>query len=577
MRRRGGRMRTGTGLLALLLTFTAQGAAQELDILIRGGLVVDGTGNPAYRADIGIRGTTIVRIGPDLQGEGARRVIDATGLHVSPGFIDIHSHADRVLAGSNAELRKALPDLRQGISTVVGAPDGRNRRFPLTAEIEAFRSQGLGLNVVPMIGHGTVREEVMGDDYERYATPEEVGRMMRLVRDAMEAGAWGLSTGFEYRPGRFSHPDEAVELAKVVAEFDGFHFSHMRGAGLLPKWQVPSMVDGWPVDGLQGIQEVVRIAREAGIRSVASHVKAKGRLAWGRALNDILLVERARAEGLQVYMDQYPYEGHSGSPAEVTPLWALVDPGVDTSGGLDSPVYDVPGAFARSRENLRRNLADPKTRELLRVDTEFSIDYNGGAERIIVTGYPDSGIVGLTVAEVARRWGLTPEETIWEFALSGLPGEPQGALMRPLSLHRSDVDLYMQQEYTATSSDGTLTSGPGLHPRNFGAFARKIGHYVREREVISLPFAIRSSTGLPAQIVGLTDRGYLREGYRADIVVFDFQRYGDRATPLEPELQAEGVEFMFVNGTLAIDGGVPTGAMAGEVILKTGPRLEASR
>lgn len=553
-------------ILSSLLGWPAPSGAQELDVLIRHGTVVDGTGNPAYRADVGIRGDRIVAVGRNLAGIAARRVIDATGLHVGPGFIDLHSHADRVLAGSDVARRQAVPDLRQGISTVVGGPDGRNRRFPLSAEIEAFRSHGIGLNVVPMIGHGTVRTEVMGEDYERYATPEEIERMKALVREAMESGGWGLSTGFEYRPGRFSHPDEAVELAKVVAEYDGFHFSHMRGAGLLPKWQLPSMVDGWPVDGQQGILEVIRIAREAGIPSVASHVKAKGRLAWGRALNDVLLVERARAEGLDVYMDQYPYEGHSGSPAVITPYWALVDPHIDTSGGLDSPVYRQPGVFDRSRDNLRRNLSDPKTRELLRIDTEFAIDYNGGPDRIIVVGYPDESIRGMTVAAVAELWGLTPEETIWEFSLKGMPDVPQGALLRPLSLHQADVDLYMQQEYTATSSDGELVSGPGLHPRHFGSFARKIAHYVRERGVISLPFAVRAATGLPAQIIGLRDRGYIRDGYLADIVVFDFQRIRDRATPLEPELEAEGVEYMFVNGVLAIDEGVPTGALAGVVV-----------
>ncbi len=570
--------------VASALVAPAAAPAQQLDILIRNGTVVDGTGEPGYQADIGIVGDRIVRIAPDLSAEPAARVIDASGLHVTPAFIDLHSHADRSLVRADPELRKARAALLQGIATVVGGPDGRNPLFPLTAELGAYRAEGIGVNVVPMVGHGTVRSQVMGEDYERFATPEEIEAMKRLVREGMEQGAWGLGTGLEYRPGRFSHPDEVVELAHVVAEYGGFHFSHMRGSGRLPKWHLPSMVattpaqviysarggahvlDGWTTDAQDGIREIIEIARQTGIPSVASHVKAKGRMSWGRALNDILLVEEARAEGLRIYMDQYPYEGHSGSAATVIPLWALVADDVDVSGGLDSPEYRRPGVLDDHREHLRRNLADPKRRERLRMDTEYAVDYNGGPDRIIITEHADQALRGRTIAEVGELWGMTPEEVVWELSLNGFDEHVQGAFLRPLSLHARDVELYMKQPYTATSSDGRLDSGPGLHPRHYGAFARKIGHYVRDQEVLDLPFAIRSSTGLPAEIIGLPDRGLLREGHKADILVFGLERFGDRSTPLEPERFADGIDFMLVNGQLTIDDGVFQEILAGEVI-----------
>lgn len=582
--RRTGLVSLVLAILVLLVPDARQAAAQDFDILIRNGTIVDGTGGAEFRADVGIIGDEIVAIGRNLAGATARRVIDATGLHVTPAFIDIHSHADRYMVLDDVELRQAKPHILQGIATVAGGPDGRTPLFPLEAEIEAYRSLGIGLNVVPLVGHGTIRSQVMGDDYERYATPAEIEEMKRLVRAGMEAGAWGIGTGLEYRPGRFSHPDEVIELARVVAEYGGFHTSHMRGSGRLPKWQLPSgfratpeqvmysvhggatVLDGWPGDAQDALREIIEIARATGIPSVATHVKAKGAMSWGRALNDIILVDLARAEGIPVYLDQYPYEGHSGSPATVIPRWAMVADHVDTSGGLDSPAYREPGVFDDFRHHLRRNMADPVRRERLRMDTEYAIDYNGGPDRILITDYPDESLRGRTIAEMAQLWDLTPEETIWELSLNGFPDHVQGALLRPYSLHERDVALYMQQDYTATTSDGRLVSGPGLHPRHYGAFARKIGYYVRERGVISLPFAVRSSSGLPAQIIGLPDRGLLKEGFKADVLVFDFERYGDRSTALEPELYAEGVEYMLVNGVFTIDEGEFQGALAGRVI-----------
>ncbi|MAG55100.1 MAG: hypothetical protein CMJ83_02295, partial [Planctomycetes bacterium] len=339
---------------AILLATARAAPAQEAayDLLIKDALVLDGTGNPARRADVAVRGDAIVAVGR-LGSAKAKRVIRARGLHVTPGFIDVHSHADRALAGSNIEARRAPNLVNQGITTVVLGADGRNVKWPISKEIAAFADPGVGVNVVPMIGHGTVRGRVLGTSYRRPARPEEIERMKALVRQGMDEGAWGIGAGLEYLPGRFSTTEEVIALAKVLASYDGFYYAHQRSQSRLPRWQLPSMVDGPTLDGVDGIRETIRIATEAGIRAVGSHIKAKGRSSWGRAVQDTKLVEAARAAGHQVYLDQYPYETYNGGAGPIFPAWAL-------RGGPDE---------------LRKRLADPETRTRFEtVPNRFGID-----------------------------------------------------------------------------------------------------------------------------------------------------------------------------------------------------------
>lgn len=558
-------------LLALVPAFAG---AQGFDILIRNGLVLDGTGNPAVRADIGISGDTITAMGP-LRNARAARTIDASGLYVTPGFIDIHSHADDALASDYVEARHGTSLVHQGLTTILGAPDGGNVAWPLTAEYAAYEEAGISMNVVPMVGHNTVRREVMGDDTERQATADEIARMKELVRQGMEDGAWGFFAGLEYRPGRFSSPEEVIELASVVAEYDGFYIAHQRSEAVMPLSLLPSMVDGWPVDGLQALEETIEIARRTGIRVVASHMKARGRSSFGRSAHDVLVVKKARAEGLQVYLDVYPYETFGGGARPMIPKWSLVDEGVDTSGGRDSPVYDEEGIFDRARENLRRRWQMPARRELIARDIEWIVDHNGGADRVVVVDYPDESFIGKTLAELARERNESFQEVVVHMALHGYEDVVGGAWIRGYGIHELDIENYVREDFTATGSDARVSGvedapgfegGPGSHPRHFGAFVRKISRYVKERGVITLPFAVRSSTGLPAQIVGLDDRGYLREGYKADVVIFDFERLTDRATVLEPERPSEGVEYVINNGAFAIDEGKPTGLLGGRIL-----------
>ncbi len=565
--------------LAPSLAGTPQAAmAQDYDILIRGGRVLDGTGNDWFQADIAIDGDRIVRIGR-MPGATAARVIDAAGMYVSPGFIDLHSHSDGAMTSEHLEARRAKSLNSQGLTTVIGGADGRNTTWPLTAEIASLGDQGHAMNFVPMVGHSTIRFEAMGNDYERPATAREIAQMQELVRQGMEAGAWGLGAGIEYRPARFSDPEEVVALAAAVAPYDGFYVAHQRSEATMPLWQLPSNVDDWPVDGLQGLEETINIARETGIRVVASHHKARGRSSFGRSGHDTLVVNAARAEGLEIYLDVYPYETFGGGPRPMIPRWSLVPDGVDTSGGRDSPVYQREGLFDNARANLTRRWDDPETRARIARDIAWIVDHNGGADRVVVVDYPDAAFVGKTLTELAGEMGTTFQEVVVHMALNGYPDVLGGAWTRGYGIHDVDVVNYYKQEYTATASDAGVSgvegvpqfaSRPGAHPRHFGAFTRKIAHYVKDLKAISLPFAIRSMTGLPARIIGLDDRGLLREGYKADVVIFDYERLRDRATVLEPDLYSEGVDYVMVNGVLTIDDGEFTDALPGEVVLRGG-------
>ena len=553
---------------------TAPGLAQPAyDLLLAGGLVFDGSGNPAVRADVGIRGDEVVAIGrlAGKEGHDAARTIEVAGLYLAPGWVDLHSHADRSLAGDNMEERKAVNLVAQGITTVVMGADGRNPVWPIRDEIAAYESRGVGLNVVPVVGHSTVRLQVMGDDNERPATDDEVARMAELVREGMEDGAWGLGAGPEYRPARFSETSEIVALAHVVADYDGFYYSHQRSQSPMPRWQVPSIVDGPTLTGTDGMAETIRIGRESGIRVVGTHIKAKGPSSWGHSAKDVHAINQARAQGVQVYLDQYPFETFGGGPVGVIPVWGFAPPGTDRSGGLDDPMWRTPGML--SLANLEANLADDATRAELMRDLEQQIDLFGGADRLIVVLFPeDPSLVGQTVAAVAGDSGQSVAETLIDFARTGNEELLHGVLIRPIAGDRFDVETYMVQDFTATSTDAgiALEATPGRHPRYWGSYTRKIAHYARDRGLITLPFMVRSSSSLPAAIVGMTDRGCLRVGCKADIVAFDYDRVEDNSTIMNPDGAPKGIPWVLINGQLAIEDGQSTGALAGVVIKRGG-------
>lgn len=545
------------------------------DLLIRNGRVLDGTGNPWFRADVGVKGDRIVAVG-NLEGASAGRTIDATGLVVAPGFIDIHSHADDGNAdpdgGStirNADLRrKAMPNIvAMGVTTAVVNHDGRSP-WPIADQRATLERQGVGANVMLMVGHGEVRRRVMGDDFRRPATADEVRAMRALVRQALDEGAVGLSAGLEYVPGRWSTTDEVASLAEELVAYDGVYISHERSEGPDPMWYWPSQDEPGPPTLLDAVMETIEIGRSSGARVVASHIKAKGAHYWGSSATVIQLIERARAEGVEVFADQYPYatSGSDGSTV-LLPGWALDDEQATSRADRRPPA-----------EMLRITLRDAARAADLRRDVAHEIRRRGGADRVVVFEYPDSSLVGLSLQQVADRWALGAVDAAIELQLRGDPERAGGGRLRGFSMSEDDVERYAGQSWVATASDGGLAH-PGdersVHPRFYGTFPRKIAWYARERGVLSVEDAVRSMTSLPALLMGLRDRGQVREGFAADLVVFDLDELEDRATFFEPHQYPAGIHHVLVNGAFVVDDGELTWGLPGRVITADGRGSDA--
>ncbi|MBL8268150.1 N-acyl-D-amino-acid deacylase family protein, partial [Steroidobacter sp.] len=423
--------------VAVLAALSMQ-SSLAYDLVIRQGKILDGGGNPAYVADVAVTGDRIVAIGA-LGSAPAKRTIDANGLYIVPGFIDLHSHADRGLVSDDVEMRRAVNLITQGITTVVGGPDGGNQRPTIAEELAAFQAHAGTLNLVPMIGHSTVRSQVMGKDYARPATPQEVARMQAIVRDGMERGAWGLSAGLEYRIGRFSRPDEVVALAKMVAPFDGFYIAHQRSEIALPFWRLPSIATGLPIDGTRALAETINIAREAKIRVVASHAKAGGTVSWGTGTNQVRMVNEARAQGLNVYFDQYVYTSAGNNALwNRLPMWAYAPAGYNRNEGNDDPALGESGALKQHRENLRKHLSSPQQRALLEEDIAWLAHQQGGPERLVVLDYPDKSLVGRTVADLARERQIDYRALLIDLALQGYD-RPGGVLIRGHAMEDTDI------------------------------------------------------------------------------------------------------------------------------------------
>ena len=549
--------------VAAIASAQQQAPAQSFDLLIRNGRVFDGTGNPWFPADIGVRDGRIAAVGA-LATATATRVIDAAGKYVSPGFIDIHSHADD---GSNARggFRDQNPQIRaapnlvsQGITTVVVNQDGRSP-WPIAEQRALIEKNKIGPNTMLMVGHGRVRTLVMGNDTRRTATADEVVKMRALVRQALQEGAVGLSAGLEYEPGRWSATDEVTELARELPAFGGVYISHERSEGSDPLWYVPSQDGPGPPTLLDAVRETIQIGEKSGARVVASHIKAKGANYWGSSAAAINLIERARGRGVDVWADQYPYptSGTDGSTVLI-PAWAT------------RPTDATQPAGGRA-EALRKTLANPDLSKTVRSDIAHEIARRGGADNVIIFDYTDKSLYGKSLAEIARLWRVDPVEAAIQIQMEGLPNRNGGARMRGFSMAESDMEAYAKQPWVATSTDAGIalpTDGPSTHARFYGSFPRKIRHYALERGAISVESAIRSSTSLPAQIMSLSDRGLIRVGLAADLVVFDLNTIRDKATFFEPHQYSEGIDFVFVNGVAVVDATKLTWALPGKVITR---------
>jgi len=514
----------GWALLSSAGPLVAQ-AGERFDLIIRDARVYDGSGAPWVRADVGIRAGRIAALGR-LGGATADETLDAGGLYLAPGFIDTHSHAGDGLA--TEELSDGRPLTAQGITTVFVNPDGGGAA-DLIRQREGLLEHGLGVNVAQFVPHGAVRRAVMEMD-DRPPTAAELQEMRAMVRAGMEAGAFGLSSGPYYAPGSYADTDELAALAGVAGEFGGAHQSHIRDEG------------DFSIGLLAAVDEVIEISRRTGATGVVTHVKALGPRVWGLSAAVVHRIERARAEGLPIFADQYPYEASAtGLSGALAPRWAL-------AGGQDS---------------LLARIARPDDRSRLAEDIAENLDRRGGAARIQFRHYHvDPSVEGRTLAEVAAERGESAVETTIHMLAEG------GARIVSFNMHDDDVERLMRQPWTMTASDGEMVPmDEGVpHPRAYGSFPRKIARYAVERGVIDVGTAIRSMTHLPALVYNVPERGMVRPGMIADLVVFDLDRLHDPATFTDPHQYAEGMVHVLVGGRFAIRNGRFTGERAGSVL-----------
>ena len=513
------------GAVLLAAAPRAHAQAPVYDLLIRGGRVLDGSGNPWYRADVAVLGDRIAAVG-DLRGARARRVIDAADRYVAPGFIDTHSHAGPGLA--TPALSAAAPLLAQGVTTVFVNPDGGGP-VDLVRQRAQLAAARPGVNVALMVPHGGVRGAVLAMQ-DRAATAAELDRMRALVRAGMEAGAFGLSSGPFYAPGSFAPTAELVELARVAAAYGGAYTSHVRDES------------NYTIGVRAAVDEVIRVAREAGLRGVVTHIKALGPNVWGQGAALVAKIDSARAAGVELFADQYPYEASSTSlAAALLPRWA-----------------EAGDSAAR-----RARLADPAARARVAAAMRENLARRGGAGRLQLARYrPDPSLEGRTLQQVADARREDPVDA----ALALIARGPAGVVS--FNMDSVDIHTLMRQPWTMTASDGDLVPmGEGVpHPRAYGTFPRKLRRYALDQRAVGLADAVRSMTSLPAAVYRVRDRGAVRAGAFADLVLFDAARLRDRATYTQPHQLAEGVAYVLVNGRVAVGDGRPTDARGGRVL-----------
>jgi len=513
--------------LAVLFFILPLAALAQYDVLIANAKVYDGAADPWFYADIGIKDDTIVAVGK-LAGSTAAQRIDAKGMVVAPGFIDIHSHGRRGI--------QAVPTaenyLREGVTTMIEGPDG-DSPLPLKPFFAKMAAQPISINVGSFVGHGTVRAQVMGL-VNRQATPEELDKMRELVRQAMLDGAVGLSTGLFYVPGNYANTEEVIALAKVVGPMGGFHESHMRD-------ETTGILDS--------VRETIRIGEEGGLPTQITHHKIIGAGNWGRSADTLKLVEEARARGVDVSIDQYPYTASSTGIAALFPQWAQ-------EGGQKSLVERLSGPADRAKIKAE-------------IVSNLETGRGGGDPKnvVIVNCGFDASLAGKSLADLTRERGVpvnfeNAAETAMSLQTKGSCSAVYHAIGEP------DVERIMKSPYTMIASDGDIpVFGKGApHPRSYGTFARVLGVYVRERRVISMEQAIHKMSGMPAARLRLGDRGLIKPGMKADIVVFDPDKVIDKATFEKPHQYSEGFVDVLVNGKFALLDGKVTAERPGRVL-----------
>lgn len=525
----------------LVLSLAAMPSAQTggpYDLIIRNARIVDGTASPWYRGDIAVRGDTIALIAPRIEAQAAR-VIDVNGLVAAPGFIDIHTHARRGIF----DVPTADNYVRQGVTTLVEGPDGGSP-IPLAPFLQKIEALGITPNFATFIGQGSIRSEVIGE-VDRAATPAELDKMRALVREGMEQGAFGLSSGLFYVPGAFTPTEEVIELAKVAGQLGGIYISHMRdeAKGLI-----------------ESVRETIAIGERGGLPTQITHHKVVGKKYWGASVDTLRQVDEARARGVDATIDQYPYTASATSiAAALLPSWAL-------EGG---------------REATLKRLEDPATRAKIKAESVAIIrDERGGGDPKNVQASAcefDNSLAGKNLAQITQGRGLevklenAAETVLWIVEQGGCRGIFH-------AIGEQDLERILVHPATMIASDGEIPifGRNSPHPRSYGTFARVLGVYVREKKLLPLETAVQKMSALPAQRLGLTDRGVLRTGTKADIVIFDPATVRDTATFEKPHAYAEGFTHVIINGQVAFENGKMTAARPGRVLYGPATKRAAS-
>ena len=514
-------------LFALLTAASLQGP-DSVDILIRRGTVYDGSGTPGRIADVGIRGDRITFVGDASQARlVGRRVIDATGFVVAPGFIDPHNHLLASLPSTGDTARQAVPALMQGITTMTAGPDGRGS-FEVARLMAESERRGIGTNVYTLAGFGSVRGAVMGSS-SAPATRAQIDSMRALIDKAMREGAYGVGSGLFYAPQSYSTTDEVIAVVSAAKPYGGVYDTHQRDES------------SYSIGLLNSVREAIRIGRESGLATNLGHAKALGVDVWGYADSVLRLMREARAQGHMVVADQYPWSASgTGLSSSLLPRWAQ-------AGGRDS---------------LRSRIADPAARERILSEMRENLRRRGGDSTLLLINGNAAArpYIGKTLKQVAAERNMPPVET----ALAMI-GEGLDMGVASFNMTEADIETFMKDPYVMTSSDGSAG-----HPRLYGTYPRKIRRYVLDKPVITLQRMIQASSQQVAEVYGIAERGAIRVGYFADVVVFDPRTIREMATYEEPQRLSVGMQWVFVNGQAAVADGQPTGIMAGRGLRKRG-------
>ena len=538
---------------------------EGFDIVIKGAKVVDGTGNPWFYGDVGIKGDTVVDIG-NLNGKKAKTIIDAKGLVVSPGFIDMHTHCDFTIG--NPDSKANLNYLSQGVTTVVTGNCGQGT-FKIAETKAQWEKQGLGTNAIMLIGFGTVRSAVMKVE-PRDPKPEELEKMKAILGQGLKEGAWGMSTGLEYIPDRYSKTEEVIAMTKVVGEQGGIYTSHERDEAAVI---------------CDAIKETVRIAEETGVRANIAHFKVCGKNNWGLMKEAVRLIQEARDRGIYISADQYPYT----KSAPFGPIWQIpLIP--DTMKSLAETRKKAEELYYKSgAEAELKKLEEQYVTELLKALSDKSLREQ--IKKMTLEGTPNDpssvamwGWHNYTILISKKHPGLNEKNMIDVIAeqerdgfeiLADLIIDEPNIFYSGGAMSEDEVQEAMKQDWVMVSSDGAAapiikeTDGPTPgHPRDFGSQAKILRKYVREDKILTLENAIRKMTSLPASFLGLKDRGLVLQGYKADLVIFNPDTVKDNSTYVDSQKYCSGIEYVILNGKLSIEKGKFNNSLNGKVLLK---------